>query len=253
VSERPIALRLSGVALCYRLAKQRIPSFKEYAISWLKGSLSYEELWALRGIDLVVSRGERVGIIGRNGAGKSTLLTVISGVLRPTRGEVEVSGRVAAILELGTGFDWELTGIENIFLNALLLGRTRAEIRERLESIVEFSELGDFIRSPIRSYSSGMIARLGFAVATAWVPEVLLLDEVFAVGDVRFLQRCQERLLALREQGTTMILVSHSPDVLEKSCDRAVWLDRGEVRADGSVSDVVASYLEGAAERSGVG
>jgi ABC-type polysaccharide/polyol phosphate transport system ATPase subunit len=253
VSGSSVAIRLSQTALCYRLAKQRIPTFKEYAISWLKGALSYEELWALRGVDLEVGRGERVGIIGRNGAGKSTLLSVISGVLRPTRGQVDVSGRVAAILELGTGFDWELTGIENIFLNALLLGRKRAEIRERLESIVEFSELGDFIRSPIRSYSSGMIARLGFAVATAWVPDVLLLDEVFAVGDAHFLHRCQHRLQELRDQKTTMLLVSHSPDVLEMNCDRAVWLDRGVVRADGPVSEVVGSYLEGAAERSGVG
>ena len=155
-----VSIRLEGVSLCYRLAKQRIPSLKEYAIHFLRGSLSYEKLWALRGVDLTLRRGETLGIIGRNGAGKSTLLKVISRVLKPTTGSARVHGRIAPILELGSGFDYELTGLENVYLNALLLGHTRREIQATIDEIVDFSGLGDFIRSPLRNYSSGMQARL---------------------------------------------------------------------------------------------
>ena len=161
---------LDRVSLCYRLAKQRLPSFKDYAIHWVKGTLVYEKFWALTEVSFSVARGEVVGIVGRNGAGKSSLLKIVSGVLEPTTGKVHFDGRIAPILELGTGFDHELTGRENIFLNGLLLGRTRREIRERLDAIIEYSELGDFIESPIRSYSSGMLGRLGFSIAAAWTP-----------------------------------------------------------------------------------
>src|SRR4029079_8306625 len=169
-------VQLQGVSLCYRLAKQRIPSLKEYAIHWMKGALSYEKLWALKDVNFTARRGEVVGIVGRNGAGKSSLLKVISQVLKPTTGRAVIHGRIAPILELGTGFDHELTGFENIYLNALLLGRQRKEIDEKIEAIVDFSGLGDFIRTLIRNYSSGMIARLGFSIATAWLPDVLVLD-----------------------------------------------------------------------------
>src|SRR6187399_348819 len=161
------SIELDGVSLCYRLAKQRIPSLKDYAIHWMKGALTYEQLWALRDVTARIEPGETVGLIGPNGAGKSSLLKVISRVLKPTRGRATIRGQVAPILELGTGFDHELTGIENIYLNALLLGRQRREIDARLAEIVEVSGLGDFVRTPIRNYSTGMIARLGFAVATA--------------------------------------------------------------------------------------
>ncbi len=238
---RPV-IRLAGVGLRYRLAKQRIPSIKEYAIHWLKGALTYEDLWALDGIDLAIRRGERVGLVGRNGAGKSTLLKVISGVLKPARGSAEVHGRVTPILELGTGFDPELTGIENIYLNALLLGRSRREINARLPAIVDFSGLGDFVRAPIRNYSSGMQARLGFAIATAWVPDVLVLDEVLAVGDAEFVRACEERLASFRAQGSTLLLVSHSPQAVREMCDRCLWLEAGRLRADGDVETVLAAY-----------
>ena len=181
-----LSIRLEGVSLCYRLAKQRVPSLKEYAIHFLRGALSYEKLWALKEVDLTVRRGESLGIVGRNGAGKSTLLKVISRVLKPTRGTAVINGRLSPILELGSGFDYELTGLENVYLNALLLGHSRREIDAQVDEIVEFSGLGDFIRAPLRNYSSGMQARLGFAVATAWVPDVLILDEVLAVGDATF-------------------------------------------------------------------
>jgi homopolymeric O-antigen transport system ATP-binding protein len=237
-------LELAGVSLCYRLAKHRTPSFKEYVIHLLRGALSYEELWALQGVDLEVGRGESVGIIGRNGAGKSTLLKVISGVLPPTRGTVRVDGWVAPILELGTGFDVELTGLENIYLNALLLGLRRRQIAERVDEIVAFSGLGDFIRSPVRNYSNGMIARLGFAIATAWVPDLLILDETLAVGDARFIERCEERLASFREQGTTMLLVSHIPEAILHNCTRCIWLDGGRLQADGPPEEVLDLYRD---------
>jgi len=235
-------IRLSEVSLCYRLARQRIPSLKEYAIHWLKGALAYHELWALKGIDLEIAPGEVVGIVGRNGAGKSTLLKVICRVLEATTGSVEVKGEVAPILELGAGFDFELTGDENLELNALLLGRTYREIREKRDEIVAFSELGDFIQSPVRNYSSGMLARLGFSIATAWDPDILILDEVLAVGDLAFAHKCERRIKQLRGGGATVLMVSHSPDVILESCDRALWLDQGELMADGEPEAVLDRY-----------
>lgn len=239
---RPVVARLVDVALCYRLAKQRHVSIKEYAIHWMKRALTYEQLWALSGVDLELAAGERVGIIGRNGAGKSSLLKVISGVLKPTSGRVETYGSVAPILELGTGFDFELTGVENVYLNALLLGHTRREIDERLTDVVDFSELGHFIHSPIRNYSSGMLARLGFSIATAWAPDVLILDEVLAVGDAHFIAKCRQRLAALRGEGTALLLVSHDLTTVRESCDRCVWIDVGRVAAEGPAAEVVARY-----------
>lgn len=246
MSETPrlgTVVRAEGVSLRYRLAKQRIPSLKEFAIHWLRGGLHYEDLWALREVSFTVRRGETLGIVGRNGAGKSTLLKVLSRVLRPSAGSVEVAGRVAPILELGAGFDYELTGIENVYLNALLLGRTRREVDERLEEIIDFSGLGDFVRAPIRNYSSGMLARLGFAVATAWVPDLLILDEVLSVGDASFVERSKERMHRLREQASTVILVSHNTKAVMDSCSRCLWLDAGRLRADGPATEVVRQYL----------
>lgn len=240
MSETVIELR--DVGLCYRLAKQRIPSIKEYAIHWLKGALSYEKLWALRNVSLSIGRGESVGIVGHNGAGKSTLLKVVSRVLKPTEGRVEVRGLVAPILELGTGFDHELTGFENIYLNGLLLGHTRREVDEKLEEIIAFSGLEPFIHSPIRNYSSGMMARLGFSIATAWIPDVLILDEVLSVGDAEFLSRCKRRLDRFHEAGTTLLLVSHSPANIRENCTRCIWLDHGRLMSDGPADETLSRY-----------
>ena len=239
----PPAIRVDGVSLRYRLAKQRVPSLKEYAIHWMRGALRYEDLWALRDLSFTVERGEAVGIVGRNGAGKSTLLKVISRVLKPAVGTVAVTGRVAPILELGAGLDFELTGLENVLINGLLLGHTRREVDERLDEIVEFSGLGDFIRAPVRNYSSGMMARLGFAVASAWVPDVLILDEVLAVGDASFVGRCEERIESFRRAGTTILLVSHSQTSVLETCSRCLWLDAGRLRADGPATEVMKRYL----------
>jgi ABC-type polysaccharide/polyol phosphate transport system ATPase subunit len=238
----PPRVELRGVSLCYRLAKQRIPSLKEYAIHWMKGALSYEKLWALRGVDFAARRGEIVGIVGRNGAGKSTLLKVISQVLKPTEGRATVRGRIAPILELGTGFDHELSGLENIYLNALLLGHSRRAVEAKLDAIVDFSGLGDFVRAPIRNYSTGMLARLGFSIATAWFPDVLILDEVLAVGDASFTQRCTERLRQFHASGATVLMVSHNAQAIRESCTRCVWLDAGEVRFDGPPEEALRHY-----------
>lgn len=239
-----LAIELEEVSLCYRLAKQRVGSIKEYFIHLVKGALVYEQLWALRDVDLRIAHGEIVGIIGPNGAGKSTLAKVIAGVLQPQQGRRVVDGVIAPILELGTGFDFELTGYENIYLNALLLGRRRSEVERKVEGIVEFSGLGDFIHAPLRNYSTGMVARLGFSIATAWTPDVLILDEVLSVGDARFLARCQERIDKFRHLGTTILLISHSPQQILALCTRCVWIERGELRADAAPVEVLSRYAE---------
>jgi homopolymeric O-antigen transport system ATP-binding protein len=236
------AIRLDDVSLCYRLARQHVTSIKEYFIHLLRRSLTYEDLWALKDVDLSIGSGEAVGVVGPNGAGKTTLAKVIAGVLKPTRGQRRVDGVIAPLLELGTGFDYELTGYENIYLNALLLGRRKREITEKLDAIVDFSGLEPFIHTPIRNYSSGMVARLGFAIATAWIPDVLILDEVLAVGDVRFLDRCHKRLDVFRDAGTTLVLISHSSQTVLDYCHRCLWLERGVVMADGAAEDVIERY-----------
>jgi ABC-type polysaccharide/polyol phosphate transport system ATPase subunit len=237
---------VDGVFLRYRRAKTQARSVKEHALHWLTGGLVYENLWALEDVSLTVHAGEGVGIVGPNGAGKSTLLKVISGVLRPTRGRVCVRGRVAPLLELGTGFDGDLTGAENIRLNALLLGHRRREIDERTAEIVAFSGLGDAIDSPLRNYSSGMVARLAFSILTAWASDVLILDEVLAAGDASFAAQCRERLRDLRAAGTTLLLVSHTPEVVLETCPRAIWLEAGRVRGDGLSGEILRGY-DGAA------
>jgi ABC-2 type transport system ATP-binding protein len=243
-----IRIQLDEVSLCYRLAKQRIRSIKEYAIHFMKGALSYEKLWALRGVSLTLRQGETVGIIGRNGAGKSTLLKVVSRVLKPTEGRIDVRGTVAPILELGTGFDHELTGYENVYLNALLLGHTKREIDEKLDEIVDFSGLGDFIRSPIRNYSSGMLARLGFSIATAWLPDILILDEVLAVGDAAFTEKCEGKMRQFHDAGITILVVSHAAKVIRETCTRCVWLDAGRLRADGETEEILELYSHAGTE-----
>lgn len=235
-------VQLEGVSLCYRLAKQRRGSLKEFLIHVVKGNLEYEELWALQNIDLEVHKGEVLGIVGANGAGKSTLAKVVTGVLKPTRGRCRVRGTIAPILELSTGFDYELTGLENIYLNALLLGHTRKEIDLKVDEIIHFSGLRNFIHTPIRNYSTGMVARLGFAIATAWIPELLILDEALAVGDVRFLHHCKKRIEEFRTAGTTILLISHAITMLLEYSSRCVWLDQGRLVADGEPQPVLADY-----------
>lgn len=233
---------LDNVSVRYRAPEEAIGTFKEYAIQVLKRNVRFREFSALNDINLEVQQGEILGIIGRNGAGKSTLLKVISRVLIPTEGRVRIRGRVSPLLELGAGFHPELTGRENIFLNGTLLGHTRREVESRLPEIIEFAELGAFIDSPLRTYSSGMVARLGFSVSTTWKPDILILDEILSVGDEAFRHKCQLRLEKYRDEGTTTLLVTHDSGTVQSLCSRAVWLDHGQIKAMGHSREVVELY-----------
>jgi lipopolysaccharide transport system ATP-binding protein len=236
-------IELRDVSVHYRLPRERFPTFKEFAIKWLRRSIVYDDLLALSHVDLQVRRGESVGIVGRNGAGKTTLMKVIARVLRPREGEVIVRRHVAPLLELGAGFDMELSGRENIFLNGAILGRSRREMQRRFDQIVEFSELGHFIDAPLRTYSTGMVGRLGFAIATDVEPDILLVDEVLSVGDIEFQRKCTERITAILRRGTTLVLVSHSPEAILHLCESAVWLDQGRVVTSGPASKVLEAFV----------
>jgi len=238
---KPVII-LENISVRYRAPEEKINTFKEYVIRILKRNVHFKEFKALNQIELQVAQGEILGIIGRNGAGKSTLLKVISRVLIPTEGRVRLKGKVSPLLELGAGFHPELTGRENIFLNGTLLGHSRREIEARLDEIVDFAELSTFINSPLRTYSSGMIARLGFSIATTWKPDILILDEILSVGDEAFRNKCTDRMQKYRNQGTTTLLVTHDSNVIKSLCSRAVWLDHGEIKALGDVHEVVKLY-----------
>jgi lipopolysaccharide transport system ATP-binding protein len=243
ITDQPV-IQLKGVSVRYHVPQERIPSFKEYAIRWIKGQINFQDFWALRDIDLEIGRGEVFGIIGPNGAGKSTLLKVVSRVLRPTAGNLRVRGRISPLLELGAGFDPELTGRENVYLNGAILGYSKQEIAERFDQIVEFAGLNEFINAPVRTYSTGMYARLGFSVATFKRPEILIVDEILGVGDAEFQTKSFERIQQFQGEGTTILLVSHSLDRVKEMCTRAVWLDHGKIVSLGSADNVVELYLQ---------
>lgn len=246
ISDLPqAAISLQAVGVRYRVPNERIRTFKEYAIRWLQGKVRHKDFWALQDASFDVYPGEAMGVIGANGAGKSTLLKLVARVLRPTMGRVVVRGHVAPLLEFGAGFHPELTGRENVFLNGALLGFTRRQMEEKFERIVDFAELWDFIDAPLRTYSSGMVTRLGFAVATDIKPDVLLIDEVLSVGDEAFQRKSAARMQAFRQQGATILFVSHNMATVEEMCHRAVWLDHGTVRAAGASSEVIAAYRAG--------
>ena len=237
-------IRLENISVRYLMTYDRIKSAKEYLVQWLRGKIRYEEFWALRGISFEVKKGEVLGIIGSNGAGKSTLLKVISGILKPTEGSVAVGGTVVPMLELGSGFDFDLTGRENIFLNGAILGYSEYFLTERYEEICAFSELGKFIDVPIRNYSSGMLMRLAFSVATVVDPDILIVDEILAVGDAAFQEKSKKRMLELMGGGTTVLFVSHSLEQIQEMCDRVVWLEHGQLRMIGDVKTVCAAYAD---------
>ena len=237
-------VQIENVSVSYRLPTERIGSFKEYAIRKLQRRVKIEDFWALVDVSMTVNKGDVFGIIGNNGAGKSTILKVISRVLKPSKGRVVVRGRIAPLLELGAGFHPELSGRENVFLNGALLGYSREDMEKVFDEIVAFSELEQFINSPIRTYSSGMYARLGFAVATAHVPDVLILDEILSVGDEAFQKKSRERLQSFQEKGSTVLMVSHGLDSMITLCNRVAWLDQGKLRLLGEPSEVVAAYRE---------
>lgn len=236
------AIILEHASVRYRSSEEPYWSFKEFVIRALQNRLKLMDFWALDDISLTIEKGETFGIIGRNGAGKSTLLKLIARVLSPTNGKVITSGRVAPLLELGAGFHAELTGRENLFLNGTLLGHPLREIKEHIPEILDFAQINGYIDSPLRTYSSGMVARLGFAIATSWIPEILILDEVLAVGDEEFKKKCYSRIDKFRSLGSTILLVTHDIKLIQKQCDRAVWLDKGSVNAIGTVKFVTDAY-----------
>jgi ABC-2 type transport system ATP-binding protein len=236
-------IHLENVSVRYRLIKERKRSFQAHLISYLKGERTeIENLQALNEISLDISPGESLGIIGHNGAGKSTLLKVVSRVVKPVEGTVHVKGRIAPLIELGAGFDPELTGRENIYLNAAILGFSRKDIDSKFDRIVGFSELQDFIDSPLKNYSSGMISRLGFSIATEADPDILIIDEVLAVGDAGFKKKSKERILQFSRKGTTILFVSHDMDEIRSLCGRVLWLARGRQKMIGKAEAVIAEY-----------
>lgn len=242
--ERPEVIRLEKVSIRYRVPREGLFSLKEYVIRRLQRRVVYDEFEALSEFDLEVRSGERVGVIGRNGAGKSTLFRVIARVLPPSSGRIVIVGRIAPILELGLGFHGELTGRENVLLQSALLGFSRSETRRRLDRIVSWAELEAFVDSPIRTYSTGMAARLAFAVATDVDPDILLVDEALSVGDEKFQRKCRERMTALQAHGKTVMLVSHSLEQIRANCDRAIWIHHGRKVRDGDAAAVTGEYHE---------
>lgn len=236
------AIQVENVSLAYRLARSSSGTAKEYVIQLMKRQVSYEQLWALRDVSLTVHDGEVLGIVGPNGAGKSTLMKMLARVLPPTDGRVVVRGSVAPMIELGAGFNTELTGFENIVMYGTLLGRTPELMRNRAEGIAAWADLSDYLDVPIRSYSSGMLARLGFSVATDIEPDVLIVDEVLSVGDAAFQQKSGERMRKMIANGASVVLVSHNLDTVRAIANRAIWLDRGKVIAEGDPLTVVGDY-----------
>jgi lipopolysaccharide transport system ATP-binding protein len=243
-SYNEVVILLEDVGVFYRVPDERIATLKEYAIHWLQRKVTYRKFWALKDVNLHIHRGEAFGVIGPNGAGKSTLLKLIARVFRPSSGRVLVKGQVAPLLEFGAGFHPELTGRENVFLNGALLGFTHKEMEEKFDRIVDFAELWDFIDAPIRTYSSGMRSRLGFAAATDMQPEILIVDEVLSVGDEAFQRKSAIRMQSFRDHGASILLVSHDMDTIEEMCHRAAWLDHGQIKAVGDTKEVIQAYLQ---------
>ena len=240
-----IVISLHGVSKGFPLYHHLTGGIKRFLFNLPEGikSLRTNYFEALKDISFDIHSGEAFGIIGRNGAGKSTLLGLVAGVMKPSKGTIMVKGRVSPLLELGAGFHPELTGIENIMLNGILMGLTRSEVMAKIDEIISFSELGEFIDQPIRVYSSGMMARLGFSVVSTLDPEILLIDEILAVGDGNFQKKCIARMNNFKKNGVTIVFVSHSMDAVEMLCDRAVWIENHELKAIGNTKEVTTAYL----------
>lgn len=240
-SDETIAIRARGLSKCYHIYGSRQDRLKQF---FARGKKQYyREFWANRGIDLAVPRGKTYGIVGRNGAGKTTLLQMVAGILQPTEGELEVHGRVTSLLELGSGFNGDFTGRENVFLNGAVLGISRSEMEERFDAIESFAGIGDFIDQPVKTYSAGMFVRLAFSVLANLDPDIFIVDEALSVGDAYFSHRCMHRFHELRERGTTILFVSHDAGSMKRLCDHVIWLEQGSVRAAGDPQPVVDRYL----------
>lgn len=238
-------IQVSDVTMKFHMNTDKIMSLKEFVTLGLRGKLKFEDFTALEHITFSVKQGETLGLIGRNGAGKSTILKIISGILKPTSGDVACCGNIVPMLELGSGFDFDLTGRENIFLNGAILGYSEKFLQEKFNEIVAFSELGEFIEIPIRNYSSGMLARLAFSVATVVNPEILIVDEILSVGDASFQEKSRKRMMELMGGGTTVLFVSHSLDQIRQMCNRVIWLEQGRIKMLGKAREVCDAYSAG--------
>ena len=240
--EQETIINVEHVSMRFNLSSEKFDSFKEYVIKSLKKQVSYEEFLALKDVSFEVKRGDSLGLIGLNGSGKSTMLKTIAGVLKPTKGTVTVGGNIAPLIELGAGFDMDLTARENVYFNGALLGYNRAQMEAQYEDIVEFSELRDFMDVPVKNFSSGMVSRLAFAIATIGIPDILIVDEVLSVGDFRFQEKCEARIQNMKDQGTTILFVSHSIEQVKKICNKVVWLDHGVLKMFGDAQEICSIY-----------
>lgn len=238
MDDKNIVIDVSDVTVRFNRASQQVNNLKEYVIKMVKKELMFQEFLALQNVSLQVRKGEAWGIVGTNGSGKSTLLKLICGILKPYKGSVSLSGTIAPLIELGAGFDGELTARENVLLNGTLLGYSESFMKEQFEEIIDFAELWDFLDMPIKNYSSGMAARLGFAVATMVQPDILICDEVLSVGDYKFQEKCEKRMKHMLETGTTLLYVSHSITSVQNLCDHALWLDKGHVKMCGDADTI---------------
>ena len=240
--ERNPIVTVDNVSMKFNLSSEKFDSFKEYVIKSIKRQVSYDAFMALQGVSFEVMRG--VGLAGLNGSGKSTMLKVIAGVLKPTEGKVAVNGTIAPLIELGAGFDMDLTARENVFLNGALLGYNRARMEEQYPDIVEFSELAEFMDVPVKNFSSGMVSRLAFAIATIGTPDILIVDEVLSVGDFHFQEKCEARIQNMRDHGTTILFVSHSLEQVKKICNKMAWLEKGHLKMFGNTEDICDIYAQ---------
>lgn len=240
--ENDIKIRVNDVYVRFNMASERVDNIKEYVIKLLKRQLLFQEFIALKGISFDVRTGESWGFIGSNGSGKSTLLKTISGILKPYKGSVTVNGSISPLIELGAGFDGNMTARENVFLNGCVLGYSESFIREKFDEIIDFAEVRDFLDVPLKNFSSGMAARLGFSIATTVKPDILICDEVLAVGDFKFQEKCEKRMNELLSGGTTLLFVSHSAEQVKRMCKKAIWIDHGEMRMIGDASEVCEAY-----------
>ena len=237
-------IEVKNVTMRFNLAEEKTDTIKEYILKLLRGKLHFNEFFALKDVSFSIKKGESVALIGMNGSGKSTMLKIIAGVMYPTKGSVTVRGSIAPLIELGAGFDMDLTARENIYLNGAVLGYDRDFMNQHFDEIMEFSELWEFVDVPVKNFSSGMIARLGFAIATIVKADILVVDEILAVGDFRFQQKCKERMAQLMAGGTTLLFVSHSAEQVKELCEKAAWIDHGELKAFGKTEEVYRMYQE---------
>ncbi len=236
------AIEVKDVSMCFNLSREKVDSVKEYVIKMLKRQLFYEEFWALKDVSFEIRKGDSVGLIGMNGSGKSTMLKIIAGVLKPTKGTVETTGTIAPMIELGAGFDHDLTARENIFLNGALIGYSQEMLEERFDDIISFAGLERFVDVPIKNFSSGMLARLGFSIATIVDADILIIDEILSVGDYQFQNKCKKRIREMMDRNTTVLFVSHSIEQVKEICNKAIWIDRGHVRMIGEAEEVCDAY-----------